>query len=91
VQQDARIGYYKESIHLPVVFYGRETWFLILSKEYGQKVFENTVLRRTSGPKGHETTGGWRKLHNQELHLFSSQNIITIIVSKRKRWARHAA
>jgi hypothetical protein len=32
------------------------------------RVFENRVLRRIFGPKRDEMTGGWRKLHNEELH-----------------------
>jgi hypothetical protein len=37
-------------------------------------------------------TGGWRKLHNEELHnLYSSPSIIRIIKSKRMRWAGHVA
>jgi hypothetical protein len=37
-------------------------------------------------------TGDWRKLHNEELHnLYSSPNIITMIKSRRIRWAGHAA
>jgi hypothetical protein len=28
------------------------------------------VLRRISGPKREEVTGGWRKVHNAELHNF---------------------
>jgi hypothetical protein len=37
-------------------------------------------------------TGGWRKLHNEELHnLYSSPSIIRIIKSRRMRWAGHAA
>jgi hypothetical protein len=37
-------------------------------------VFENRVLRRIFGPKRDEVTGGWRKLHNEELHnLYPSQ------------------
>jgi hypothetical protein len=37
-------------------------------------------------------TGGWRKLHNEELHnLYSSPNIIRIIKSRRMRWAGHVA
>jgi hypothetical protein len=40
-------------------------------------VFENRVLRRIFEPKRDEVTGGWRKLHNEELHnLFSSSSII---------------
>jgi hypothetical protein len=31
-------------------------------------VFENRVLRRILGPKRDEVIGGWRKLHNEELH-----------------------
>jgi hypothetical protein len=34
------------------------------------RVFENRVLRRIFGPKRDEVTGGWRKLHNEELHGF---------------------
>jgi hypothetical protein len=30
------------------------------------------VLRRIFGPKGDEVTGGWRKLHNEELHILYS-------------------
>jgi hypothetical protein len=51
-------------------------------------VFENRVLRRIFGPKRDEVTGGWRKLHNEELHnLYSSPNIIGMIKSRRIRWA----
>jgi hypothetical protein len=32
--------------------------------------FENRVLRRILAPKRDEVTGGWRKLHNEELHNF---------------------
>jgi hypothetical protein len=34
--------------------------------------------------------GGWRKLHNEELHnLYSSPSIIRITKSRRMRWAGH--
>jgi hypothetical protein len=37
-------------------------------------------------------TGGWRKLHNEELHnLYSSPIIIRMIKSRRMRWAGHIA
>jgi hypothetical protein len=39
-----------------------------------------------------EVTGGWRKLHNEELHnLYSSPSIIRMIKSRRMRWACHVA
>jgi hypothetical protein len=38
------------------------------------KLFENRVLRRIFGTKRDEVTGGWRKLHNEELHnVYSSK------------------
>jgi hypothetical protein len=53
-------------------------------------VFENRVLRRIFGPKRDEVTGGWRKLHNEELHgLYSSLSIIRVIKARRMRWAGH--
>jgi hypothetical protein len=36
--------------------------------------------------------GGWRTLHNEELHnLYSSPSIIRMIRSKRMRWAGQVA
>jgi hypothetical protein len=58
---------------LPVVLYGCENWSLALREEHRLRVFENRVLRRICGPKRDEMTGGWRKLHNEELRdLYSS-------------------
>jgi hypothetical protein len=35
-------------------------------------------------------TGGWRKLHNEELHgLYSSPSIVRVIKARRMRWAGH--
>jgi hypothetical protein len=52
-------------------------------------VFENRVLR-IFGPKRDGVMGGWRKLHNEELHnLYSSPSVIRIIKSSRMRWAGH--
>jgi hypothetical protein len=53
------------------------------------------VLRRIFGPKKDEVTGGWRKLHNEELHgLYSSPSIVSVIKARRMRrmrWAGHVA
>jgi hypothetical protein len=44
------------------------------------------------GPKRDEVLGGWRKLHNEELHnLYFSLSIIRINKSRRMRWAGHVA
>jgi hypothetical protein len=52
----------------------------------------NRVLRTIFGPKRDEVTGGWRKLHNEELHnLYSSPILIRMIKSGRMRWAGHVA
>jgi hypothetical protein len=56
-----------------------------------RRVFENRVLKRIFGSK-REEDGSWRKLHNDELHsLNSSPNIVTVIKSRRMRWAGHVA
>jgi transcription termination factor 2 len=48
-------------------------------------------LRKIFGPK-REEDGSWRKLHNDELHsLYSSPNVVTMIKSRRMRWAGHVA
>jgi hypothetical protein len=50
-------------------------------EEHKLRVFEKRVLRRIFGTKREGVTGGWRKLHNEELHnLFSSSSIIPIIM-----------
>jgi hypothetical protein len=77
-----------ETIILPVVLYGCESWSLILRL----RVSENRVLRGIFGPKGDEVTGEGRKLHSGELHnLYSSPDTIRQIQSRRMRWAGHVA
>jgi hypothetical protein len=50
------------------------------------------VLRRIFEPKRDEVTGGWRKLHNEELHdLYYSPSIIRVFKSRRMRWAGNGA
>jgi hypothetical protein len=64
--------------------------FLTLREEHRLRVFENRVLRRIFGPKRDEVTGGWRKLHNQELRdLYSTPSIIRINKSWKMRWVGH--
>jgi hypothetical protein len=81
-----------ETIILPVVLHGNETWFLTLTEEHRLRVFENRVLRRIFGPKRDEVMGGWRKLYNEELHdLYSLPSIIRMIKSGRMKWAGYVA
>jgi hypothetical protein len=49
-------------------------------------VFENRVLWRTCGPQREEVVGGWRRLHNKELHNLYDSLIIRMTVSSRMRW-----
>jgi hypothetical protein len=52
------------------------------------RAFDNRVLRRIRD----EVTGGWRKLHNEELRdLYSSPSIIRIMKARRMRWKGHVA
>jgi hypothetical protein len=46
-------------------------------------VFENRVLRRIFGPNREEVVGGWRRLHNEELHnLYTSPKSIRAVISR---------
>jgi hypothetical protein len=55
-------------------------------------MFQNRVLRRIFGPKREEMLGGWRRLHNEELHnLYTSPSIIKVIKSGRMRCAEPVA
>ena len=68
-----------------------KNWSLILREECRLRVFEKRILRRIFGPKRDEN-GGWRRLHNEELHsLYRSPNIVRVIKSRRLRWAGHVA
>jgi hypothetical protein len=77
-----------ETIILSEVLY--ETSSLTLREGHRVRVFENRVLRRIFVPKRDEVTGGWRKLHNEELcDLYSC--IIRMSKSMRFRWMGQVA
>jgi hypothetical protein len=53
-------------------------------------MFENRVLRSIFGTKRDEIIGGWRKMHNEELHkLYLSPNIV--MMTRKVRWSWHIA
>jgi hypothetical protein len=43
------------------------------------------------GSKKEKVSGGLRKIHNEELHMYSSPDIIKMIKSLRTRWRWHEA
>jgi hypothetical protein len=47
----------KETIMLPVLLYGHETWSCTLMEECRLRVSENRVLRKIGGPERDEVTG----------------------------------
>jgi hypothetical protein len=50
ISKNLKIKIY-ETLILPVVLYGYETWSLTLREEHRLRVSENRVLRRIFGPK----------------------------------------
>jgi hypothetical protein len=49
-------------------------------KSLENKINVSIVVRGITGPKKDEVTGGWRKLHNEELRdLCSSSSIIRMM------------
>jgi hypothetical protein len=77
---------------VPVVLYGCEAWSLQLREEHRLRVFENRVLRKIFGCKRDEMIGEWRRLTNEEpYNLYSSPNIIWVIIQRRIKWAGHVA
>jgi hypothetical protein len=80
-----------ETIILPAVLYGCETWSLTLREEQRPSVSEYRVLRRIFGPRRDEFTGGWRELQTEQLRdLYSSPRIIRM-KSRRIRWTGYVA
>ena len=55
-------------------------------------LLSDRMLGRIFGTKRDEVTGGWSRLHKEELYaLYSSPNIIRVIKSRRLRWAGNVA
>jgi hypothetical protein len=82
LSKNVKIRIYK-TIILPLFLYGS----LTLREKHRLR-----VLRRIFGPKRDSVVGGWRKLHNEELHnWYPSPSIIRMMKSRRITWAGHVA
>jgi hypothetical protein len=89
MSKNVKIRIYK-TIILPAVLYRCGTLSLTLMEERRLRVFGNRVVRHIFRPKRGEMTGGWRKLHTEDLHdLYSSPSIIRMIKSRRMGWTGH--
>ena len=74
----------------PVVLYGCEAWALTQTLEKRLLVFENSVLRRITGPVFDRETHSWRRRHNEELREVTRVPLITnILKARRMKWAGH--
>jgi hypothetical protein len=56
-----------------------ETYSSTPKEVHRLRVFVNRVLRKIFGPKSEEVVGGWRRLHNEELHNYTSPSIIRVM------------
>jgi hypothetical protein len=73
-----------------VVLYGCETWSPILREKHRPRVFENRVLRRMFVPRRDKVIGGWRKLHNEEVHnLYLAPSDVVKDIEICKDYSRH--
>jgi hypothetical protein len=51
------------------------------------RLFENRVLKRIIGCRREFVAGGWRRLHDEELHnVHASHNIIWVVKWRKVRW-----
>jgi hypothetical protein len=83
LSKNVKIRKYKIII-LPVILNGCETSSVSLKEGHRLREYENGLLRRIFGPRRDEVAGGWRKLHDEELHnLYPLPSIIRMLKSWR--------
>jgi hypothetical protein len=70
---------------------GSGTLSLTLREVHRLIVLENRVLRGIFGPKRYEIIGGWKELHNEDLHKWYSSLCIIRSMSRRIRLTRYVA
>jgi hypothetical protein len=84
------VGSYKSHTALT----SQKTPLFIVTAVKNSNLIQNPVFisLQLFGPKRDEVTGGWRKLHNEELHnLYSSLNIFLLTTWRKMRWVGHVA
>jgi hypothetical protein len=64
-----------KTIILPVVWYGYETWYLILWKEHRLKVVENRELKGIFSSKSGEIIEACRKMNDEEHRVEERKNL----------------
>ena len=91
VSRNTKLRIYN-SIIRPITTYGCETWILTRELQRKLEVFENSVLRRITGPVYDVEESTWRRRHNEEVRELTKQVKITdFISSQRLRWLGHVA
>lgn len=88
ISRKTKIRIYKTIIR-PIATYGCETWPLTKVMEHKLQIFENSVLRRISGPFYDAEENRWKRRSNQELLGYISQPITSYVKKSRARWAGH--
>jgi hypothetical protein len=89
LSKTANIKIYK-TVNVLVVLYGHKTWTVTVTEEHRLQVFENSVWRRMFRSKRVRVTGGWKKVHNGELHnMYSTPSSIKVKKLKKMRCAGH--
>jgi hypothetical protein len=66
LSKNTKLKIYK-TIILPVVLCGCKIWTVTAREEHRLRESENRVLSRIFRSKKEAVTGGWRRLHNEEL------------------------
>ena len=80
------------SIIVPVVTYGAETWAVTQTLEKKLESFENNCLKQICGPIYDGELGLWRRRYAREVRAQTNQPLIThTIRAARLRWAGHVA
>jgi len=59
-----------------IKIYRTVLFYMGVKHQHKLRVFENRVLMKILGPERIKVTGGWRKLHNEDLHDMHSLDII---------------